>query len=60
MTAPSKADPAVVDRIAAALRKHWHGDLYAPWGALGHDGEQPYACAACFLSAEIAARAVQR
>lgn len=60
MSAPTKADPAVIDRIAAALRRHWHGDLYAPWGALGHDGEQPFACNACAISAQLAAEAVAR
>ena len=57
MSAPTKADPVVVDRIAAALRKHFNGPLYAPYAALGHD-ELPFSCAACYLATELAAREV--
>lgn len=50
-------DPAVVSRIAARLAAHFHGDLYAPYAALGHDDVWA-SCNFCWISAEIAARAV--
>ena len=58
MTAPSVTD-RLTDRIAAAMRKHFHGPLYGTFGALGHD-ELPFACNACWIAAEIAAREVAR
>lgn len=58
MSAPTKADPVLVDRIAAALQRHYHGGMYGTWGALGHD-DVASACNACWIAAEIAARAVQ-
>lgn len=58
MTAPSVTD-RLTDRIAAAMRRHFHGDIYAPYAALGHD-DLPFSCAACYLAAEIAAREVAR
>lgn len=58
MTAPTATD-RLTDRIAAALRRHFHGPLYAPYSALGHD-ELPFACNVCWIAAEIAAREVTR